>query len=62
MVLIIGFAGMEGDLEEPDELLKSRCGVDGSVKDGETIIQGDFKQKVLELLGKEGYTQTKPMG
>ena len=57
--VVRGFVGSNSDLEELGKLLKRKVGVGGSAKDGEIIIQGENRDRVLQILIAEGYTQAK---
>lgn len=53
--LVSGFVGTSADLADLGRTLKSKCGVGGSVKDGDILVQGDFRERVISLLRSMGY-------
>lgn len=59
VTLVKGFVGSMDDLKDLARLLKNRCGVGGSAKDGEIVIQGDLRLRVLEILKAEGYSNAR---
>src|SRR5690606_31499391 len=55
VTLVKGFIGTSEDLDVLGKRLRQKCGVGGSAKHGEILIQGDFKERIFQLLKEEGY-------
>lgn len=59
VIMVRGFIGTDSDLHTLCKLLKQKCGVGGSCKDGEIVMQGADRQRLIDILKNEGFTQTK---